>query len=264
MKLITIFLFCFPIFAQGNALQLCDQQSTKHCMTIKAPATLPANVICELGAADFGTCVRSNYSSNGTVTVYPPTVIGGPGVAVAPDGSLISCVGTTTACLQEAEDYRYAHGMNLYIVGGQAMVTAPTPPVPDGVTYTFSAGARWIIHPVQGGWTYTGSLTIACNVSGPCLDFDSQQMVDFEMHGSQVVNSGGGCYRWFPQNLITDETNPLIGIVTMVSSFRMGACVGGSGATLAEFRYDTYGGGGVGGNVFSFGEMNGGAVAIKI
>jgi hypothetical protein len=44
----------------------------------------------------------------------------------------------------------------------------------------------------------------------------------------------------------------------------MGACVGASGSTLAEFRYDTSGAGGIGENLFSFGEMNGGAVAIKV
>src|ERR1035438_3149469 len=99
MKLITtIFLFCSPFFAQSNALQLCDQQSTKHCMTIKAPATLPANVICELGSTNFGACSGSGVSATrgGTIIAYPPIAYGGNFIPVAPDGTFISCAGTTT------------------------------------------------------------------------------------------------------------------------------------------------------------------------
>ena len=57
MRLLLLpLLFAMSLGAQSRALSLCDVQTPRHCMTIQAPTTLPANVTCTLGTADFGSC----------------------------------------------------------------------------------------------------------------------------------------------------------------------------------------------------------------
>lgn len=73
MKKLTItIIFCAaPLFAQTAQIQLCDAQATSHCMTIKPPATLPADVTCTLGTSDLGSCAIVS----GVVTTDTPQLI---------------------------------------------------------------------------------------------------------------------------------------------------------------------------------------------
>ena len=69
MKLFLFALCALPVFGQSNAIELCDQQTPRHCITIKAPATLGANVVCTLGATNFGSCAGDMIlAANQTVT----------------------------------------------------------------------------------------------------------------------------------------------------------------------------------------------------
>jgi len=76
--------FSLPLIAQSNAIQLCDQQNPRHCATIKAPATLPANFTCTLSTIGFGTCsgdaVSGGYIVTGKSNINggsPPAAING-------------------------------------------------------------------------------------------------------------------------------------------------------------------------------------------
>lgn len=42
-KIFGLSLFVFNLFAQSNSIQLCDQQTTRHCFGIKAPVSLSIN-----------------------------------------------------------------------------------------------------------------------------------------------------------------------------------------------------------------------------
>ena len=98
----TIKLSAFLILATSalaqNAIQLHSQDSSPKTFTIKAPASMPANVICELGTADFGTCAGSSSARPQAILVFQSAAWH----AYAADGSVISIVGSTTCGLQEA------------------------------------------------------------------------------------------------------------------------------------------------------------------
>jgi hypothetical protein len=77
-----LFLFTLPLWAQSNALQLCDQQTPRHCVTVKAPPTLPANITCTLGSIGFAECspVTNGFIVTGKSTVnggFPPSTTSG-------------------------------------------------------------------------------------------------------------------------------------------------------------------------------------------
>jgi hypothetical protein len=59
LRIILLLLFPLLAFAQSNSIQLCDQQATRHCLSIKAPSTLgfnptPVLVSGKSGAIIFG------------------------------------------------------------------------------------------------------------------------------------------------------------------------------------------------------------------
>ena len=64
MRIYAIALFLASLsFAQTNAIQLCDQQATRHCVTIRVPSILSVSRACTLGVDGLGTCgILSTYA----------------------------------------------------------------------------------------------------------------------------------------------------------------------------------------------------------
>lgn len=54
MKMLFFLVAAAPLFGQSHAIQLCDQQHTRHCVTWQIPRNISRNVTCTLGG--LGTC----------------------------------------------------------------------------------------------------------------------------------------------------------------------------------------------------------------
>jgi hypothetical protein len=121
MKL-ALFLAALPLFAQSNAIQLCDQQSTRHCLTLAAPATLPLNPSPVILSGNSGALLVGMASTDLSVL---------SGAIVSRD-SLISVSADTNAYV--ASFHANSGGFVDFSSGKTGTVTAPGP-------------FRWFINP---------------------------------------------------------------------------------------------------------------------
>jgi hypothetical protein len=161
---------------------------------IPAPFTIGDILLNDLGFA----------TRAGTVMVYPPRVQNGSATAVAPNGTLISCAGSTTSCLQEAENYRYNHGYDMHIVGGNE--PSGCSPGPSCAAVVYNATTTLAFNPMEGANIDSGAFTLNCTFaigSNPCLSIDSLEMANISFPGTQIVNAGTG------PTILIKPTNPV-------------------------------------------------------
>lgn len=148
--------------------------------------------------------IRRNAGRCGTVVVLPPTVQDGVGIVIAPDGTLVSTAGTLTSGLQEAINYAYNNGCNLYITGGAEPTHPVGTPGPTGGPVVYQCTATLVLKPMEGFWLFAPSITINVAPStntDPGIFVDTALIATVWMPGSQLVYAGRGpAIRFKPTN----------------------------------------------------------------
>jgi hypothetical protein len=260
-RLASFLLFCSAVFSQqitpqnvqpsakqgnGNLFQLSKGAVVeKHC----AQFDVRGNTV------DFGnTC-----SNPGAVMwVHDPS---GVWTVTKPDGTLLSIAGSTSNGLQEALNYAFPNGYPLFGFGDGPLSTTIT-----HITATVNVPATAL-----GSADFYG-MNWSCDVTGTaeCIVFDSQDMMHWDMHHSQVWSPGGSTgatwHIWprnansgeqfdsfFASDLSLGETAPFAGGigVRFTPTYNPSCCVAGHGMIANNKR-------------LHLGNINGGAYSVVV
>jgi hypothetical protein len=211
---------------------------------------------------------KRNVGRCGTVVVYPPTVEGGVGVPVAPDGSLISTSSTTTSGLQEAINYAYTNGCDLHIVGGDEPIPVPLTAGPTSGAVVYQLTDTLQFRPMQGCSISSGAVTLNWGVAhaDPCVQFDTMLMTDIRLKGTQLVNAGTGVTLLFkPENSAPSDTLFGIGMQATFDCFSV-VNIHGTASNIASvplIEFDATNGP-ITYSKFYINEPNAGGIALRV
>ena len=208
-------------------------------------------------------------SRGGLVMVYPPSTNGGMATVIQPSGMAVLTPGSTTAGLQEAENFRYENGFDMYIMGGQMPGTTPGTPGPTSGGIVYNMSSTLTFRPTEGATISSATLTINCTAalgSGPCVTLDSAEITNFSFPGTQIVTAGTGpAFQVKPTNPVPLDTAFGIGFEGSVYLF---AAVNihepasdVAAVPLIEFSEAN---GPIDYSSFTFVECNGSGIAIKV
>ena len=186
-------------------------------------------------------------STRRAVTMYwsPPNIW----TVYGPSGNIIPTPASTTQGLQEAINAACTAlnitGYDLYIFGGD---------VSTGGAAVILCTTAVTIPPTQGKHIYISSASIifTAAVTGDGLTFNSQEMMSFEMPGSQIGYAGNGAAVKFNPTTGT----PLDNLTAIIdSTFRFGS-IGMTGGTNPVGVAFSMGSGSIVTNLFEFEEVN--------
>ncbi len=202
-----VFLFTSALFAQSNAIQLCDQQATRHCFTLKAPATLASDVVCTLGASDLGVCsgsVANGFAVTGQTAFSsrPDPAISGLQVFYDPSGHAAG-IHSTGSAGNLATMSLFSNSLGLYnkstisgavntsilLGASQIDVVGPIASV-DGATFASLAVNGIIVSTVTGSSNAfsAGGGNLLIQGNGNILSFGYADTTGYKIAGTAVID----------------------------------------------------------------------------
>ncbi len=212
-----------------------------------------------IGAAPTGPSL--GVVPSGQVLAIKTGPVGSPAIIYAPDGTLVSTVGTTTDGLQEALNFAATNKFDLYVVGGTNSA---------GNGFGFSCTTSITIAASQQKTFVFRDVTISFTAAigaASAIKIDSLGNVDIAMPGVVIVSAGTGPVVEFAPTLAT----PQDGVIGLYASrIRLGAVVPpiGAAATAGQpaIKFTPPGSGttGIRGNIFEIDEINGGDIAVQV
>jgi hypothetical protein len=221
-------------------------------------------------------------TKGGVVVVYPPNnatacitgQLSCTTVPLAPDGTLISTVGTTTAGLTEALNYAAAHGYDMHIMGGDDLFisqggncTAGNPPPQGGPGPTCNAiflnlHSTWQWPALQGLKISCGAIQLGSNGNFPTIAMDSLENVEVDCGAMQIDGIVSTAGRGVVEVIPTSRTPLDNGVSVGPSIVKFGGIVG-SGSTDILLRFVTDAGSIVN-SVWQINELNGGNYGLTV
>src|SRR3990167_735164 len=247
-------------YRNGSA-PLNSSGSTVAALSVTGPSTFG-------GAVTFGSTsphrgsLRSPSTRTGEIAVYPPdsTASTALGRVFLPDGSELNVSTSGTAGLQEAIAAASTTGADLRVIGGSDFGST----IGGAVVYHIGSTRTLSFPAMQGKCVRIGAATLNFAGSGsePCVRFDSQMMMDFEMAGGQIVATGriGDGVVFAPSAAV-----PLDNVTSITDSrFRFQSiALTSTLSTGAAVRLNSSQGG-IDHNLFEFVELNGGVTGLRV
>ena len=146
--------------------------------------------------------------SGAGVFVFPPRPAARNAIVLLPDGTELDVSASQTAGLQEAVDYAYDHGWDLFIYGTGPESSGPYRPARGLRIPALQSKTIRII----GATLDFGSLS-----DQPALTFDSAMAVDFKMTGALLAPMASPAVRFRPVTPLPLD-GPLYGAIGVVTS----------------------------------------------